>query len=135
MDADSELEEEEAKVEVLVYARAWQEGDPLPSALIGWKKLADKYEWSNRLAYSKSVTHHNEVKSGPNAGTVPPDTITEQIWLDAHKEGRGIIHIIYRVVDGKKPVCYYRNRNRRLENVSDVNMRRWIKGEDIDAND
>jgi hypothetical protein len=86
--------------------------------------------WRAQLAHAQSLERGTPYgPTAQKAGQMRDDKVRDLYWVAGYKASKGIVKISYHVVNNKTSSCELRNINRRLELVSDVQMKDWIKSD------
>jgi hypothetical protein len=122
----------EAKIEVVVPAHSLDVAGSAsaPNALMAYHKLLLTNGWRAQLAHCQSLERGTPYgPTAQKAGQMRDDKVRDLYWVSGYKADKGIVKISYHVVNNKTSSCELRSINRRLELVSDVQMKDWIKSD------
>jgi hypothetical protein len=122
----------EAKIEVVIPAHSLDVAGSAvaPRALMAYHKLLLANGWRAQIAHCQSLERGTVYgPTAQKAGQMREDKVRDVYWVSGYKAGKGIVKISYHVVNNKTNSCELRNINKRLELVSDVQMKDWIKSD------
>lgn len=124
----------ETDIVLITPGREWQDGDPeIPNSLVSYAKLLALKGWQYKLGYAHSF-HPGKPYADVDRDDRHPDQEIHLWWVDAAKVDKGRVSITFSKTDDvgdkpreRRPTCWSRRINRNLSEVSDADMKAWIK--------